>query len=93
SSIYWANGGVNWAAIVAQVLGMFAALSALYATFHLPPWLNEITVHTSGADFSVFMGLGVGGIVYLVLARGLVRKQAAVQDQMFATAEAGSSSI
>jgi hypothetical protein len=48
--------------------------------------LNEITFHTQGADFSVFMGLGVGGIVYFLLAGPLVRRQTAIQDQMLGTA-------
>jgi len=89
TSIYWAQGGVNWAAIVAQVVGMFASISALYATFTLPSWLNEVKVHTGGADFSVFMGLGVGGLVYLVLGWSTVRRQAARQDQMLAGAGTG----
>ena len=93
SSIYWANGGVNWAAIIAQVVGMFAAFSALstYPYLSPPHWLNEITFHTQGADFSVFMGLGVGGIVYFLLAGPRVRRQTAIQDQMLGTEPASSS--
>jgi NCS1 family nucleobase:cation symporter-1 len=84
-SMYWRSGGVFWPAIIAQVVGMFAAFSALSATFHLPNWLNEITIHTRdkfgfGADFSVFIGMAVGALVYLVLAFGSVRKQADAQD-------------
>ena len=86
SSIYWANGGVNWAAIVAQVVGMFAAISGLYATFPLPSWLNEVVVHSGGADFSVYLGLGVGGILYFLLAGPLVRRQRRVQDEALAAA-------
>jgi NCS1 family nucleobase:cation symporter-1 len=86
-SIYWATGGVFWPAIIAQVVGMFAAISALSATFHLPHWMNEITFHTQdhygyGADFSVFMGLAVGGLVYLVLGYGAVKRQAAKQEAL-----------
>jgi len=85
-SLYWHSGGVFWPAIIAQLVGMFAAISALSATFTLPHWLNELTFHTTnypanfGADFSVFLGVGVGGLVYLVLAYGNVRKQADAQD-------------
>ena len=43
-SLYWRKGGIFWPALVAQVVGMFAAISALSATFHLPHWLNEVTV-------------------------------------------------
>ena len=34
-SLYWRNGGVFWPAIMAQVIGMFAAISAPVG--HLPP--------------------------------------------------------
>ena len=44
TSLYWNSGGIFWPAIVAQVVGMFAAFSGLSATFHLPQWLNEVTV-------------------------------------------------
>ncbi len=85
-SLYWRKGGVFWPALIAQVIGMYAAISALSATFTLPHWLNELTYHTTnypknfGADFSVFLGFGVGGLVYLVLAFSSVRKQADEQD-------------
>jgi len=79
-SLYWNKGGIFWPAWVAQLLGMFAAISGLAATFHLPLWLNEFNVHTRdaygyGGDLSVFFGMGVGGLVYLVLAWGKVRKE------------------
>jgi purine-cytosine permease-like protein len=87
SSMYWRSGGIFWPALIAQVVGMFAAISALSATFTLPHWLNEVTYHTAdsygyGADFSIFMGMAVGALVYLVLAFGSVRKQADAQDEM-----------
>jgi cytosine/uracil/thiamine/allantoin permease len=77
---------VFWPALIAQLVGMFAAISALSATFTLPHWLNELTFHTTdypanfGADFSVFLGMGVGGLVYLVLGYRGVKKQADEQD-------------
>jgi purine-cytosine permease-like protein len=89
TSIYWESGGVNWAAIIAQVLGMAAAMAALAPTFHVPNWMHEITVKTGGsagaiggADFSVFTGLFVGGLAYFVLARRTVHRQTEVQDSM-----------
>ena len=41
-----------WPAIIAQLVGMYAAFSGLSTTFHLPRWLNELTNHTrdSAAD-------------------------------------------
>ena len=63
TSLYWRKGGIFWPALVAQLIGMFAAISALSATFHLPQWLNLVTYHTRdaygyGGDFSVFLGHG-----------------------------------
>ncbi len=88
-SLYYRSGGFFWPAIVAQVVGMFAAISALSATFHLPTWLNEVTYatrdpHGYGADFSIYLGIGVAAIVYLVLAFSSVRKQAAEQERILA---------
>ena len=84
TSIYWANGGVNWAAIVAQLLGMIAAVSALAPPpgLSFKPWMNPITVHSGGADFSVFMGLAVGGLAYLALGWGITKRQAAKQVEL-----------
>ncbi len=86
-SLYWHSGGIFWPALIAQVVGMFAAISALSATFTLPHWLNLVTFHTTGAhdfgaDFSIFLGMGVGGLVYLILARRNVRTQADAQDAL-----------
>jgi purine-cytosine permease-like protein len=86
-SLYWRKGGVFWPALVAQVIGMYAAISALSVTFHLPHWLNLVTYNTRdsygyGADFSVFLGMGVAAAVYLVLATRKVRKEADAQDQL-----------
>ncbi len=87
--LYYRSGGVFWPAIIAQLVGMFAAVEALAATFHLPHWLNLVTYHTAdkygfGADFSVFLGVGVAALVYLALGWRGVRSQADVQDSMLA---------
>ena len=88
-SLYWRKGGIYWPAIIAQVVGMFAAISALYVNptyyFRVPRWMNEVTDHTQdashfGGDFSIFLGMGVAALVYLVLAARTVRKEADAQD-------------
>jgi cytosine/uracil/thiamine/allantoin permease len=91
-SLYWRRGGIHWPALVAQLIGMFAAISGLSATFHLPHWLNLVTYHTRdafgfGADFSVFLGMGVGALAYLILAGRSVRKEADVQETLLQAAE------
>jgi nucleobase:cation symporter-1, NCS1 family len=82
TSLYWNSGGVFWPAIIAQVIGMFAAVSALSATFKLPHWLNEVTYHNNGADFSVFLGMGVAGVVYYLLAHSKLSREAEAQEQL-----------
>jgi purine-cytosine permease-like protein len=91
TSIYWSAGGWNWAAVISLGLGMVAAISALNTTFRVPSWVNPITVSTgnywtgaslSGADFSVFMGMGVGAIAYLILGTASVRRQVAKQNEL-----------
>jgi NCS1 family nucleobase:cation symporter-1 len=92
-SLYYRTGGVFWPAIIAQVVGMLAALSSLSATFSLPHWLNSVTHATAdhagyGADFSVYMGMGVAAIVYLILGWRAVRTQADAQDRILTAAQA-----
>jgi purine-cytosine permease-like protein len=91
-SLYYGAGGVFWPAIIAQVVGMYAAISALSTTFHMPRWLNPIVYATRdsygyGADFSVFLGIAVGGLLYLALAWKGVRAQTERQDTMLANAQ------
>jgi purine-cytosine permease-like protein len=85
--LYYRRGGIWWPAIVAQVLGMVAALSALSPTFQVPTWVNPLSIGRDaagqyGADFSIFMGVGVAALVYLVLAWSGVRRQADQQDRL-----------
>jgi nucleobase:cation symporter-1, NCS1 family len=82
TSIYWRSGGIHWPAIIAQLIGMLAALECLAATFSLPKWLHIVNYHFGGqttpaygADFSVFAGMLAGGFVYLVLAGAKVRRE------------------
>jgi nucleobase:cation symporter-1, NCS1 family len=83
--LYYRKGGFYWPALIAQLLGMVAALSGLNPTFNIPNWLISVSwlTGTDGftrADFSIFMGIGVAGLVYLVLAFRSVRKQADEQE-------------
>jgi nucleobase:cation symporter-1, NCS1 family len=84
-SLYWSKGGVHWPAIIAQVVGMAASMSALSPPFSVPHWMNLIAYH-SGADFSVFTGIAAGGLVYAALAWKSVRRQAEQQDTLLAGA-------
>lgn len=76
--LYWRIGGVHWPAIIAQILGSVAAVMALDTTFFVSP----ISSATGGADFSVFMGMGVASIAYYLLAARLVRQEVTVQEQL-----------
>jgi NCS1 family nucleobase:cation symporter-1 len=87
--LYYRNGGYFWPAIIAQIVGMYAAISALSTEFYLPRWLNPIVYATKdsygyGADFSVFLGIAVAGLLYLALAWKSVRAQADQQDILLA---------
>jgi nucleobase:cation symporter-1, NCS1 family len=90
-SLYWRSGGVFWPALIAQLVGMVAAIECLAATFHLPHWLNLVTYHTEdsfgfGADFSVFAGMIVGGALYFLIGGSGVRSQKVLQDQLLGPA-------
>ncbi|MHB8220645.1 MAG: purine-cytosine permease family protein [Acidimicrobiales bacterium] len=84
--LYWRNGGIHWPAIIAQVVGMFASLMGLSQTF----FHGLVASHTGNADFSVFLGLGVGGLVYAVLAGRSVRREADDQVRLLEAASDGS---
>jgi NCS1 family nucleobase:cation symporter-1 len=73
--LYFRNGGVHVAGIVAQLIGMVAAASWLNA---YPAWTSPLSNATGGADFSVFMGALFGAGAYWLLARRTVRQEAEV---------------
>jgi cytosine/uracil/thiamine/allantoin permease len=59
---------VHWPAIIAQVVGMVVAALWLNAyTPYVGPLASRVG-GTFGSDFSVFLGLIVGGGVYWLLA-------------------------
>jgi nucleobase:cation symporter-1, NCS1 family len=78
--LYWRKGGIHWAAVVAQVVGMVAALMGLSQTF----FHGLLSSHTHDADFSVYLGIGVAALLYLLLAGREVRREADQQDQLLA---------
>jgi cytosine/uracil/thiamine/allantoin permease len=72
---YYGNGGFRWPALIAQVAGMVAAALWLNAS---SPYIGPLASRAGGSlgsDFSVFLGLFVGGAVYWLLARGAVRAE------------------
>lgn len=72
-SRYWRNGGVHWPAIVAQLAGMGAALLGIDTSVFVGP----LSRGAGGADFSIYLGILVGGGVYWLLARGEVSQEEA----------------
>jgi nucleobase:cation symporter-1, NCS1 family len=78
--LYWRNGGVHWPAIIAQALGMVAALMWINAASAFPSFTGPISNHFPGlvgGDFSWALGLVVGAGAYWLLARRGVRREAA----------------
>jgi NCS1 family nucleobase:cation symporter-1 len=80
--IYWRNGGIHWPAVIAQVVGMVAALLWINASFAFPAYAGPISNHfpgLAGGDFSWAIGIVVGALVYWALAgRSVPREEAQV---------------
>jgi nucleobase:cation symporter-1, NCS1 family len=70
--LYYRHGGVHWPAIIAQAVGMVAAALWLNA---YSPYVSPLSSRVGGSDFSVFMGLIVGGVSYWLLARRSVKAE------------------
>jgi cytosine/uracil/thiamine/allantoin permease len=73
--VYWRDGGVNWKAVVALFLGMFAAMMWIDAAFYYPTYTSYLSTHTHGADFSWLFGGLVGAVVYWALSVSSIRKE------------------
>ena len=61
--LYWRNGGIHWPAVIAQVVGMVAALMWINAAFAFPSYTGPISNHfpgLAGGDFSWALGIVVG---------------------------------
>ncbi len=75
---YFRAGGVHWPAIIAQVAGGVAAYLWLNASSGgVLASTGPLASRADGADFSVFAGLLVGGLVYYLLAGREVRTEGA----------------
>ncbi|HEX9031902.1 MAG TPA: cytosine permease [Streptosporangiaceae bacterium] len=73
--LYYRARGFSWPALIAQAAGMVAAALWLNA---YPPYVGPIASRIGGSfgsDFSVFLGLIVGGAVYWLLASWTVRAE------------------
>jgi nucleobase:cation symporter-1, NCS1 family len=78
--LYWRNGGIHWPAVIAQVVGMVAALMWINAATAYPAYTGPISNHfpgLAGGDFSWAIGIVVGSLLYWVLAARGVRREAA----------------
>lgn len=79
--LYWRNGGVNWKAIIAQGLGMVAAMMWIDAAFYVPSFVGPISKITGGADFSWAVGILVAGIAYWVMSVGSIGRELSAGTQ------------
>jgi NCS1 family nucleobase:cation symporter-1 len=70
---YFRGSGVHWPAIIAQVTGGVAAYLWLNASSGgVLAASGPLSSRAGGSDFSVLIGLAVGGLVYWLLASGRV---------------------
>jgi NCS1 family nucleobase:cation symporter-1 len=72
--VYWRQGGVNWRALVALVVGGVAALMWTDAAFYNPSYVGPLSSRTGGSDLSWLLGIVVAGGLYAVLARAETRR-------------------
>jgi NCS1 family nucleobase:cation symporter-1 len=78
--LYWRSGGVHVPAIVAQAIGMVAALMWINAQYAFPSYIGPLSSHFPGlemGDLSWLIGIVLGGGVYWLLAVRSVRREAA----------------
>jgi nucleobase:cation symporter-1, NCS1 family len=66
--LYWRTGGIHWPAVVAQAVGMVAALMWIDAPTAYPSYVGPISSHTDGSDFSWLIGIAIGAGLYWLLA-------------------------
>jgi NCS1 family nucleobase:cation symporter-1 len=71
--LFWSRGGVRWPAMIAWALGCAASVLGFNQSFYVGP----ISKWATGADVSVFTGIAVAAVAYLVLAGPQVRREVA----------------
>ncbi len=71
--LYWRTGGWNIRALVAQALGMVAAMMWIDAAFYQPAYTGPISSTLGGSDLSWVAGIVVGSLVYFLLSWKRVR--------------------
>jgi nucleobase:cation symporter-1, NCS1 family len=73
---YFRRGGVHWPAIIAQVVGGVAAYLWLNASSGgTLASIGPLAARNDMSDFSVFIGLFVGGLIYWLMARRTVQAE------------------
>jgi nucleobase:cation symporter-1, NCS1 family len=83
--LYWRNGGIHWPAIIAQVVGMVAALMWINASADYPAYEGPLSNHfpgLEGGDLSWAIGIVVGAGVYWLLAARSVKAEASQQAEL-----------
>jgi len=66
--LYWRRGGIHWPAVIAQGVGMLAALMWIDAPTAYPSYVGPLSSRTDGADFSWLIGIVLGAGLYWLLA-------------------------
>jgi nucleobase:cation symporter-1, NCS1 family len=66
--LYWRHGGIHWPALIAQGVGMVAALMWINAPTAWPSYVGPLSSRTDGSDFSWLIGIVVGAGLYWLLA-------------------------
>ena len=75
--LYWRDGGLNWKALLALVVGMFAAMMWTNANFYFPAFQGPISSHLGGGDLSWLFGMVVAGVIYWAFSfRSIAREVA-----------------
>ena len=83
--LYWRHGGVHWPAIIAQAIGTFGAVESISQPSFFVGQISRWAGHDAAGnypDFSIYVGIALGAIVYYVLAARGVRQEAARQAEL-----------